>query len=219
MSSDTIDNITTPEITKTLEREIKILLKKSPNLIYDKKHKIEQTYLDLADSKVLEKVKGVSPDYAGFEKTFTEARVRRKDNTFYFTMKSEGDLIREEFEMVIDKKLYLEFLELKSLGTIVKTRYVQNVDLERRYKFEFDIYEGKLEGLFILEVEYNLEVGEDEKEKHKWIEGMIRRKIVEYKEDELVNVTFDKRYKNKNLAVEGIKGPEEGESKKLKLEQ
>ena len=112
-----------------------------------------------------------------------ELRIRLKADKAYLTLKSEGDLEREELEAEIDFNIAAGMVKHFS-HRIEKTRYTIG-------RWEVDIYEGRLQGLIVAEVE------------------------LEHKEEELPEppgglelgkeVTEDKRFKNKNLAVsEGI---------------
>ncbi|MEO0183961.1 MAG: CYTH domain-containing protein [candidate division WOR-3 bacterium] len=114
-----------------------------------------------------------------------EVRIRKIDNKVYLTIKSIGDLIRDEREIQLSQK------QLRVLWPITKGRRIEKI----RYKIKsdnkiiyLDIYKGKLKGLKIAEVEF------------KSVKEAKKFKPPEWFGKE---VTYDKRYKNKNLAIYG----------------
>ena len=79
-------------------------------------------------------------------------RVRREGEAYVLTYKSKGLMVREEYNLPLNKEAY-EHLLKKADGTVItKTRYVipQTKDL----KIELDIFHGKHEGLILAEVEF-----------------------------------------------------------------
>ncbi len=119
-----------------MEIEQKFLVKYLPeNLQQYECHRIEQAYL----------CSGI---------TF---RIRKIDEQYIFTYKrptSSKNLvnINEEIELFLDKKSY-DHLICKKDGYIVKKkRYV--IPLKSNLKAELDIFEERLKGLIIVEVEF-----------------------------------------------------------------
>ena len=147
---------------KYMEIERKFLIDKLPPLDGVECEKIEQGYVLL------------SP----------EVRVRQKGDKFYYTEKSDGTLVRKEYEKEITEAEYREFLA-KICGEIVeKTRYYIPLG---KYTAELDVYGGRHAGLCVCEVEFECEE-----------EAMAFIPPDWFGKD----VSDDKRYKNKNLSQE-----------------
>ncbi|HPE14322.1 MAG TPA: CYTH domain-containing protein [Bacilli bacterium] len=109
-----------------------------------------------------------------------EIRLRKANDKYFKTIKSNGLLSREEHEIEIEKKEF-DTLSLEAIGLIRKTRYLipyENVIIEH------DIYHESLEGLKIVEIEFSNE------------NDAISFKPLSWFGKE---VTYDINYKNKNL--------------------
>lgn len=113
-----------------MEIERKFLLGSLPNIIKTSdQYQIEQAYISLIPEK----------------------RVRKINNSCFFTEKGEGGLIRTENEFEISPSDYQEYI-LKKVGhTIRKTRYKVNLE---NYIAEIDEYHDQLQGLLVVEVEF-----------------------------------------------------------------
>ena len=100
--------------------------------------------------------KQLSQAYISFSPTI---RIRQSDDAYILTVKGNGHLAREEFELPLTKEEY-DRLFLKTEGTpVVKKRYL--VPVEGGYTAEVDVYEEELEGLMTTEVEFpSLEAAE-----------------------------------------------------------
>lgn len=111
-----------------------------------------------------------------------EIRLRRKGDDYFLTVKSGGGLIRSEYEIKITGEQFHDLWPATEGKRLEKTRYFipHNVEL--------DIYHGDLEGLITAEVEFK-----SEKESEDFIPP-------EWFDEEL---TYDKRYRNQSLALEG----------------
>ncbi len=110
-------------------------------------------------------------------------RVRRKDDEYFLTTKSSGDIKRIEYEFNITKEEY-ESLFNKIEGNIIKkTRYL--IPLKNDLLAELDVYHGYLDGLLTVEVEFLSEVQCDKFIKPLWFGK---------------DVSNDKRYKNAILS-------------------
>lgn len=121
-----------------------------------------------------------------------EARVRQKGIKFFFTVKGEGNLSRDEWETEIPEWVF-KTLWLKTEGRRVeKTRYSIHY---QGLTLEVDEYYGRLNGVFTLECEFSSEEA-------------ARAFVLPEWAVSAVEVTNDKAYKNKNLAVHGL--PKEG---------
>ncbi len=91
----------------------------------------------------------------GYIYTSPVIRIRRSDDRFYLTVKSDGFLKREEFEIDITEEAFKD-LSLKCEGNIIsKTRY--KIPLEDGLTAELDVFHGAFEGLMYVEVEFPTE--------------------------------------------------------------
>jgi len=80
-------------------------------------------------------------------------RIRRRDDEFYLTIKSGSGLVRREIEFVVPPGPGGELLELAGDRVVEKTRYQLG-------RWEIDIFQGKLSGLALAEVELSSETEE-----------------------------------------------------------
>ena len=154
---------------------------------------ISQTYIDF--SKEVKKLAE-----ALFENTFAwsnikEIRVREKiyldEIKYTLTLKSDGTLDRDEYEMRINKDEYDLFLSYPTLGTINKFRYTALLPTTNLI-VELDNYCGKLKGLYIAEVEYNKLDYPDN--------SIIVEDLKELLGTNIEDVTYDPQFKNRVLA-------------------
>jgi len=107
-----------------------------------------------------------------------EIRIRNKnDKTYLMTVKSSGGMIRKETEFEITESIFKELIEV-SISCVSKTRHYIG-------RLEFDIY-FNIKDLMTVEIEFD-----SEKEANEFIPLDWFGK----------EVTYDKRYKNKNLAI------------------
>jgi CYTH domain-containing protein len=128
---------------------------------------------------------------------FYEIRLRYyvDENRYYLEFKSPGDMIREEFGTKITEEQFKELAKgVKPENHIIKLRYY----LEGEGCF-FDEYQDDLKGLQILEVEGDEEYVKNYKPNEEW---------------EYVEVTYDRRFKNRNLV-----GKTYDEIKKYKIKK
>jgi len=134
------------------------------------RYEIEQAYVSIEDTEV--RIRKIEYNYGNYQ--------------CFMTIKSSGDLVRNEVEFDIPYAKYRELIGYKMYkGNIIdKLRY--HIQLENNLIAELDIYGKELFGLLVVEVEFKTE--EDAKifQKPNW-----------FGED----VTNDKKYKNKNLAL------------------
>lgn len=114
-----------------------------------------------------------------------EIRLRRKDDNHYETVKSGHGLRRREAEIEIGKKDFHTLWPFTEGKRVEKTRYeIPYGD----YVIELDVYSGALAGLVTAEVEFKTEDGSAAFVPPGWLGR---------------DVTEDKRYKNKHLAIHG----------------
>ena len=159
-------------IVDTLEIEKKWIINKD-NILYDLSDseitKIEQTYICFSPEIRVRKIND------GEEYTFTV-----KTN-----MTADG-LIRNEMEENITEEEYNSLIKKKEGNTIYKTRYQF---LYEDNIYAIDIFEGELEGLAYLEIEFTSKEEADNFEAPDWVTK---------------DVTNDIRYKNGFLARYGV---------------
>lgn len=115
-----------------MEIERKYLVRKLPeNLEQYNKKKIAQGYLC----------------------TEPVVRIRRSNDDYYMTYKGDGLMVREEYNLPLTQEAY-EHLHPKIDGLLIaKTRYL--IPLDGKLTAELDVFEEDLNGLVIVEVEFN----------------------------------------------------------------
>lgn len=79
-------------------------------------------------------------------------RVRRQDDDYILTWKGKGMMTREEYNLPLTRKAYLHLLPKADGNVITKKRYL--IPLSENLKAELDIFEGKFDGLVLVEVEF-----------------------------------------------------------------
>ena len=152
--------------THTKEIERKWLLRDLPSLGDLKGEQIVQGYLVISSDG-------------------TEVRIRRKGDTCFETVKSHGELTRDELEVEISRDQFLALWPATEGRRIQKTRYALK---ENGYQLELDVYQGSLEGLLVAEIEFaSVE------------ESKLFSPPVWFGHE----VTNDKHYKNSSLALHG----------------
>jgi adenylate cyclase len=119
----------------------------------------------------------------------TEIRVRKKGNACYLTIKKGKGMKRHEVEIELLQEQF-DTLWPKTEGRQVGKERITIP--EGSVIIELDIYHGALEGLKTAEVEFRTQDEADAFSPPSWIGKEI---------------TWDERYKNKNLALHGL--PEE----------
>ena len=113
-------------------------------------------------------------------------RIRRQDDDFILTYKGSGMMAREEYNLPLTKESYEHLLPKADGIVITKKRYELPLGMEN-LKAELDIFEGRHEGLRIVEVEFESEEQANRFTPPAW-----------FGED----VTFDGRYHNSHLSQE-----------------
>lgn len=79
-------------------------------------------------------------------------RIRRMDDTYILTYKGSGLMIREEYNLPLTEDGYLHLLKKADGNVLTKKRYL--IPLSGCLKAELDIFEGKFDGLTLVEVEF-----------------------------------------------------------------
>jgi CYTH domain-containing protein len=124
-----------------MEIERKYLTEKLPNLseAFDV-WKIEQAYL--ADKPTL-RIRKKNDEYI-----LTYKDHRKTDSTGLET----AAVVNEEIEIPVPQSIYEHLLKKKIGHTVKKTRYLFRLD--EKHKIELDVFEGRLKGLVMAEVEF-----------------------------------------------------------------
>lgn len=88
----------------------------------------------------------------GYLCTEPVVRIRQDNDEYILTYKSVGMMVREEYNLPLNKTAY-EHLKTKADGRIItKDRYV--IPLENGLNIEMDFFAGDLSGLILAEVEF-----------------------------------------------------------------
>ena len=114
-----------------------------------------------------------------------EVRIRMKGAQFTQSVKRGAGVVREEVEIELTEAQFNTLWPLTLGRRVEKTRH--NIPYQN-HMIELDIYSAGLEGLVTAEVEFDSEAESDAFVAPLWFGR---------------EVTFDERYKNKNLAVHG----------------
>ena len=127
----------------------------------------------------------------GYISSVPTIRIRKCDHSYFLTIKSKGEISREEFELEISEKEYNNLCEKVENNFIKKYRYL--IPLEGNLVAELDIYLDKLKGLTTIEVEFDSLEKCDEFTPPDW-----------FGED----ISYKNEYKNVNLSNGITKGLE-----------
>ncbi len=110
-------------------------------------------------------------------------RIRRQDDAYILTYKGGGMMAREEYNLPLNKESYDHLLTKADGNVITKTRYL--IPIHDGLTAELDIFEGKFDGMLLVEVEFDSVEAAERFTKPDW-----------FGED----VTYDKRYHNSYLS-------------------
>lgn len=89
----------------------------------------------------------------GYLNTEPVIRIRRQDDEYYLTYKGKGLLVREEYNLPLNKESYQHLLDKADGNIISKKRYC--IPYQEKYTIELDIFEKKFQGLVLAEVEFD----------------------------------------------------------------
>jgi len=128
----------------------------------------------------------VEQGYVALDEAGAEVRVRRADEELTLTIKSAPGLVRVEEELGLSEAQFDSLWALTEGRRIVKTRHL--ISLDDGLTAEVDVYEGALSGLVTAEVEFSSEEASAAFDPPDWLGR---------------EVTGDKRYANRALAVDG----------------
>ena len=114
-----------------MEIERKFLIKELPGDLDNYPcHRIEQAYLN----------------------TNPVVRIRRQDDTYILTYKGEGHMVREEYNLPLNKASYCHLKEKADGIVLSKSRYL--LPLDGGLTIELDVFQAPYEGLYRAEVEF-----------------------------------------------------------------
>ncbi|WP_170760179.1 CYTH domain-containing protein [Ruegeria lacuscaerulensis] len=117
----------------------------------------------------------------------TELRLRQKNDKFFLTLKGSGTMVRVERETEISAGQFDTFWPETEGRRVEKERYTGQLPDGR--VFELDAFLGELAPLRLVEVEFETEAEAQAYTPPDWFGA---------------DVTADKRYKNKTMAIKGI---------------
>ena len=161
----------TPSALKTKEIEAKFLVKELPAGWAGQPHNhLKQGYVIAHEEHSL--------------------RLRQKGDRFIQTIKMGQGLSRTEVEFDLTESQFSSLWPLTTSRQLSKTRY--EIALPDELVAELDIYDGALEGLMTVEVEFN-----SEEDYYKFKESAVPGWFGQ-------EVTNDARYINQNLAIDGL---------------
>ncbi|MDA3852118.1 MAG: CYTH domain-containing protein, partial [Spirochaetaceae bacterium] len=126
---------------------------KNTYLEIERKYLIEHCPLDLSEYK---KVK-IQQAYLSLPKELNTLRVRNYGGEYLITIKQQsetGKLLRREVELPIKKAPFKELWDMAGQRSISKTRYLIPWNNKT---IELDIFEEKLKGLVVAEIEFSNE--------------------------------------------------------------
>lgn len=123
----------------------------------------------------------------GYLNTDPVVRIRRADDTYTLTYKGKGLMVREEYNLPLNRDAFLHLKEKIDGILIQKRRYL--IPLEPDYTIELDVFEGELAPLVLAEVEFETEEEANAFVPPEW-----------FGED----VTFSGIYQNSRLSQKGI---------------
>ena len=139
-----------------------------PELAAHPGQRIEQGYLAIAPDGV-------------------EVRVRRRAGRATLTVKSGPGQVRTEEEMALDERRFDALWQLTEGRRISKTRH--EIPLADGAVAEIDVYDGALDGLLIVEIEFGSLETSERFAPPPWVGREL---------------TGDKRYANQSLALDGL---------------
>jgi CYTH domain-containing protein len=186
-----------------IETELKFRLTNSPDTVPEPSN-IQQTYLDFSMENAKDcittafKEAGESDIVIDWD-SITEARTREESTpdgkvVHTVTLKGSGTMQRKEIEVVVHEKVFTALTKAFCQdNSITKLRYRIPLGTSKLCA-ELDVYTFFLIDLIVLEVEFDPTEWSPEA-----VEALVIATFNNEKEN-IVNVTADSRYKNKNLS-------------------
>ena len=145
---------------------------------------IERKFLikNLPDLNLAKKVY-IHQGYITHTNDSVEVRLRQKEEHFFITVKSGSGMVRNEHEISVDQQQFEKLWPETQGRRIEKHRWTGQLGAQI---FELDIFMGELKSLMLVEVEFASTEEADNFQPVDWFGA---------------EVTMDKRYKNKALAM------------------
>ena len=116
---------------------------------------IERKYLVkyLPEAMIGAKVEQIEQSYVSTRPVVRARRIQTEgEETFILTVKGGGMLVREEYELDMDREAYDRLVAKKDGIVLKKDRYL--IPLDEELTAELDVYKEPYEGLFTVEVEF-----------------------------------------------------------------
>jgi CYTH domain-containing protein len=88
----------------------------------------------------------------GYLNTNPVVRIRRSNDDYILTYKGKGLMVREEYNLPLNKEAFLHLREKIDGRLIQKIRYL--IPLDETHTIELDVFEGDLAPLMLAEVEF-----------------------------------------------------------------
>lgn len=89
----------------------------------------------------------------GYLSTNPVVRVRRDNDEYYLTYKGKGMMVREEYNLPLNREAYEHLIQKADGNVITKKRY--EIPDNTGYTIELDIFEGVFAGTVLAEVEFD----------------------------------------------------------------
>lgn len=133
----------------------------------------------------------IEQGYLALEPEGNEVRLRNMAGQYFFTVKSQGGLVREEYEVELTKEQFETLWPGTTARRLQKNRYLFD-------SFEIDIYKGRLQGLLVAEIEFEGEEQARSFEQPDWlgqevtqINFLKNRKLLQFKNWESIQEQLD----------------------------
>ena len=91
----------------------------------------------------------------GYLNTDPVVRIRRSGDSYTLTYKGSGLMVREEYNLPLNREAFLHLKEKIDGRLIQKRRYL--IPLAPKYTIELDVFDEPYEGLWLAEVEFPTE--------------------------------------------------------------
>jgi CYTH domain-containing protein len=174
-----------------METEMKFKLKTLyPEIEQCPNYEIKQIYLNFGSHDSKSMIQRFFTHPIDWEQ-IKEMRLRNKSGLYTLTLKSDGDMVRNEYETAIEYNEFSMLLDnIPQIGSLTKVRY--ECYTNNNVLIEVDKYTGpeEIKGLLISEIEFDINVFTPEQ-----IYDIAKK----YLGDDIEDVTYDKKYKNRNL--------------------
>ena len=82
-------------------------------------------------------------------------RIRKQDEEYILTYKGKGLMVREEYNLPLNREAYEHLLQKADGIVLTKTRYL--LPLPQGLTIELDVFDAPYEGLYLAEVEFSSE--------------------------------------------------------------